>query len=168
MTATVATFAVFLACSDEDPVLPDPPDIPSLTFAPELGVDLSLMTLRNSGLYIRDLVEGTGVRVGTDDGVAFNFAGFVHDGTFVDEGTYPTNMFSPGAIQGIDGEFYYLIGSGQTIAAWDLGLDGMRIGGTRQLVVPPKLAFGANGSLDGRVPPNAVLVYTLETLAAEP
>ena len=44
----------------------------------------------------------------------------------------------------------------------------MRVGGERQLVIPPQLAFGAQGSLDGRVPGNAVLVYVLKLTAAEP
>ena len=60
------------------------------------------------------------------------------------------------------------MGSGQTIAAWDLGLDGMRVGGRRQPAVPPGLAFGGAGSPDGRVPGNAVMVYLLELVRVEP
>ena len=148
---------------------PEPPDIESLVFAPELGVDLAQMTLLASGLYVRDLVAGEGERAGQQVGVRFDYQGWLHDGTPVDQGTYPIDRFSPGAfINPFDGEVYYLIGSGQTIAAWDLGLDGMRVGGKRQLVVPPRLAFGAAGSLDGRVPGNAVMVYVFELLAVEP
>lgn len=164
---TVAV-AVPLSCGGEDPVFPEPPDIESLTFAPELGVDLSQMTLTNSGLYFQDLVVGGGVRIGTGEGVQFTYEGWLHDGTPVDQGIYPVGMFSPGAIQGIDGEWYYLIGSGQTLSGWDVGLDQIRVGSTRKLVIPPHLGFGANGSLDGRVPGNAVLVYDLVILASEP
>ena len=156
-------------CGDEGPVAPEPPDIESLVFAPELGVDLSQMTILESGLYIRDLVTGEGARAGQQVGVRFNYQGWLHDGTPVDKGVYPANQFAPGAyINPFDGEVYYLIGSGETIAAWDIGLDGMRAGGTRQLVVPPRLAFGGLGSPDGRVPGNAVLVYVFELLAVEP
>ncbi len=126
------------------------------------------MTRLPSGLYIRDLQSGAGPEAQPQTGVRFNYQGWLHDGTPVDRGVYPANRFQPGAILGVDGGLYYLLGSGQTIAAWDLGLDGMRAGGVRQLVIPPRLAFGAAGSLDGRVPGGAVLVYRLEMLAIEP
>ena len=162
--------AILIACSSEGgPLEPGPPDIEDLVFAPSLGVDLDLMTRLPSGLYLRDLVAGEGERVGQQRGVRFNFQGWLHDGTPVDEGMYPINQFSPGAfVSPFDGEVYYLLGSGQTIAGWDVGLEGMHVGGTRQLVVPPRLAFGATGSVDGRVPGNAVLVYVMELTAAEP
>ncbi len=127
------------------------------------------MTLLPSGLYIRDLAPGDGAPVGQQQGARFSYRGWLHDGTSVDQGVYPVDRFSPGAfVSPFDGEVYYLVGSGQTIAAWDLGLDGMRAAGRRQLVVPPRLGFGAAGSADGRVPGNAVLVYLFELLAVEP
>ncbi|MCY4399534.1 MAG: FKBP-type peptidyl-prolyl cis-trans isomerase [Gemmatimonadetes bacterium] len=170
LLAALAVFATAMTgCGDDGPVAPEPPDIESLVFAPELNVDLSQMTLTASGLYVRDLVDGDGPRVGQQIGVRFNYQGWLHDGTAVDKGVYPANQFSPGAfISPFDGEVYYLVGSGETIAAWDLGLDGMRSGGTRQLVVPPRLGFGGTGSADGRVPGNAVMVYVFELLAVEP
>lgn len=168
--AGVATLPVLPACGGEsDPVDPGPPDIESLVFAPSLGVDLSEMTLLPSGLYIRDLVVGEGASVGQQQGARFNYQGWLHDGTPVDGGAYPIDQFSPGAfVSPFDGEVYYLVGSGQTIAGWDIGLEGMRVGGVRQVVVPPRLGFGAAGSLDRRVPGNAVLVYRFELLAVEP
>lgn len=167
--AALAAVAGVLGCGGETPVAPEPPDIASLVFAPELGVDLTQMMLLGSGLYVRDLVTGQGERADQQVGVRFNYRGWLHDGTPVDQGVYPFNEFSPGAfVSPFDGEVYYMVGSGQTIAAWDLGLDGMRVGGTRQLVAPPRLAYGAIGSPDGRVPANAVLVYVFELLAVEP
>ncbi|MYI07661.1 MAG: FKBP-type peptidyl-prolyl cis-trans isomerase [Gemmatimonadetes bacterium] len=153
----------------ESPTTPEPPDIESLDFAPGLGVDVSRMTRLPSGLYIRDLEEGAGARAQPQVGARFNYQGWLHDGTSVDMGVYPANQFSPGAfLSPFDGGVYYQVGSGQTIAAWDLGLEGMRLGGRRQLVVPPRLGFGGAGSSDGRVPGNSVLVYVLELLAVEP
>ena len=167
--AALAAVAGVFGCGGETPVEPEPPDIASLVFAPELGVDLAQMMLLGSGLYVRDLVTGDGERADQQVGVRFNYRGWLHDGTPVDQGVYPANEFAPGAfVNPFDGEVYYLVGSGQTIAAWDLGLDGMRVGGTRQLVVPPRLAYGAIGSPDGRVPGNAVMVYVFELLAVEP
>ena len=156
-------------CGGDGPTTPEPPNIAELEYAPSLGVDISRMTRLASGLYIRDLVEGEGARAEPQTGIRFNFQGWLHDGTPVDMGGYPQHQFSPGAfVSPFDNEVYYLLGSGQTIAAWDLGLDGMRVGGRRQLVVPPRLAFGGAGSPDGRVPGNAVMVYVLELLAVEP
>ena len=165
----VVLLALSACGSGSDPVDPGPPDIESLVFAPSLGVDLSRMTLHPSGLYIRDLAPGDGAPVGQQRGARFTFEGWLHDGTPVDQGVYPASEFSPGAfVSPFDGEVYYLVGSGQTIACWDIGLEGMRVGGRRQLVVPPSLGFGAAGSADGRVPGNAVLVYLFELLAVEP
>lgn len=170
LRAGVATLLAVTACGGEsDPLDPGPPDIESLVFAASLGVDLSEMTLLPSGLYIRDLTVGEGASVGQQQGARFSYQGWLHDGTPVDGGEYPIDQFSPGAfISPFDGEVYYLVGSGQTIAGWDIGLEGMRVGGVRQIVVPPRLGFGAVGSLDGRVPGNAVLVYRFELLAVEP
>ena len=169
--ATVGAFLIAsLGCGGENgPVDPGPPDIESLVFAPSLGVDLTRMTRLPSGLYVRDLVEGGGDRVGQQRGVRFNFQGWLHDGTPIDQGMYPLNQFSPGAfVSPFDGEVYYLLGSGQTLAGWDIGLEGMRVGGERQLIIPPNLGFGAGGSPDGRVPGNAVMVYVMELTGAEP
>ena len=167
--AASAVLAAPAACGGEGPTTPEPPNIEELQYAPSLEVDISRMTRLASGLYIRDLVEGEGARAQSQIGVQFNFQGWLHDGTPVDMGSYPQHQFSPGAfVNPFDSEVYYLVGSGQTIAAWDIGLDGMRVGGTRQLVVPPRLAFGGTGSPDGRVPGNAVMVYVLELLALEP
>lgn len=141
----------------------------STVFEDSLGVNLAAMTLLPSGLFIRDLVVGEGASVGQQQGARFKYQGWLHDGTPVSGGKYPVDKSSPGAfVSPFDGEVYYLVGSGQTIAAWDIGLEGMRVGGVRQIVVPPKLGFGAGGSLDGGIPSNAVLVYRFELLAVEP
>lgn len=164
-----AALAAWTACGGDGPTTPEPPSLEELEYAPSLGVDISRMTRLASGLYIRDLAEGEGGRAEPQVGVQFNFQGWLHDGTAVDMGNYPQHQFSPGAfVSPFDNEVYYLVGSGQTIAAWDLGLDGMRVGGRRQLVVPPRLAFGGAGSPDGRVPGNAVMVYLLELVKVEP
>ena len=165
--AFLALSLVF-GCGDDTPTGPEPPDITTLEFAPELGIDLAQMTLTPTGLYYQDLVVGEGLRVGVSEGAQFSYQGWLHDGTEIETGVYPTGPFSPGAIQGVDGEWYYLVGSGNTLSGWDLGLDGMRPGGIRKIIIPPHLGFGASGSADGRVPGNAVVVYVLEVLAVEP
>ena len=57
------------------------------------------------------------------------------------------------------------LSSSTTLEFWRLGVPGMRVGGTRRLVVPPALAFGAAGSASAHVPPNATLVVDVELVS---
>ncbi|NIS18498.1 MAG: hypothetical protein GWN18_00815, partial [Thermoplasmata archaeon] len=77
-----------------------------------LGVNISQMTRHPSGLYYLDVVEGDGPLASTDIGVQITFQGWLHDGTAVDAGVYPGGPQSPGSVLGLDGEWYYLLGSG--------------------------------------------------------
>lgn len=59
------------------------------------------------------------------------------------------------------------LGAGRVIRGWEQGLPGMRIGGTRRLVIPSSLAYGARGAGNGVIPPNATLIFEVELLAVE-
>ncbi len=61
--------------------------------------------------------------------------------------------------------FTFTLGVGQVVPGWDLGTVGMKVGGTRRLVVPPSLAYG--GTRNGRIPPNATLVFDIELLEVQ-
>ena len=131
----------------ESPLSPLPDDV---TFAPALGVDLAAMTRTSTGLYRRDLAEGTGRAAARGGMVAVAYTGWLTDGTQFD--ARPTS--NPLAFR---------LGVGQVIAGWDEGIQGMREGGRRQLVIPAGLAYGASGN--GPIPPNAPLVFLVELVA---
>jgi FKBP-type peptidyl-prolyl cis-trans isomerase len=59
------------------------------------------------------------------------------------------------------------LGAGRVIRGWEQGLPGMKVGGTRRLVIPASLAYGARGAGNGVIPPNATLLFDVELLAVE-
>lgn len=59
--------------------------------------------------------------------------------------------------------FAFTLGSGGVIAGWDQGIPGMRVGGSRTLLIPSAMAYGSRGS--GRVPPNAALVFDVDLIS---
>ncbi len=61
----------------------------------------------------------------------------------------------------------FLVGGGTVMPGWDLGLRGVREGGLRRLIVPPKLGYGEKGSEDGKIPPNATLRFDIEIVKAD-
>jgi FKBP-type peptidyl-prolyl cis-trans isomerase len=62
--------------------------------------------------------------------------------------------------------FQFVLGGGQVIAGWDQGLQGMKVGGKRLLIIPPSLGYGAQQV--GPIPPNSTLVFEVDLLKVEP
>ena len=147
----LAALLALAACrpgSDRPPMNPDPA---TNTYAPALGVDLSRFEKRPSGLYVRDDTVGTGAVAEPGRQVEVHYTGWLTDGDKFD------------ASRDHGESFRFRLGAQEVIAGWDEGVAGMKVGGTRTLVVPPSLGYGAEGA-GGVIPPNAVLVFRVELL----
>lgn len=94
-----------------------------------------------SGLHERDLVTGMGAPADSGDYVAVMYSLWLSDGTHIDQSTVP---------------FTFTIADGDVIRGFDEGVRGMRVNGTRELIVPPSLGYGHNG-YPPVIPPDATL-----------
>ncbi|MEX2527670.1 MAG: FKBP-type peptidyl-prolyl cis-trans isomerase [Gemmatimonadota bacterium] len=126
-------------------------DLTEVSYASELTIDLTAMERTGSGLYFRDDVVGEGTLLESGQDAVLHYTGYFPDGRSFDS--------SPGGPP-----FRIRVGVGRVIRGWDEGLPGMREGGSRTLVIPPELAYGAQGAGGGVIPPNAVLVFQVELL----
>ncbi len=126
-----------------------------LTFAPALNVKLDSTELRPSGLYVHDIVVGTGAVADSMSTAAVHYTGWLADGSKFDSSHDR-------------GEPYrFTVGAEQVIRAWDEGVRGMKVGGKRQLIVPPKLGYGDLG-MPPDIPRMATLVFELELVGVPP
>lgn len=103
-----------------------------------------------SGLKYVDLVEGTGASADQGQTVYVHYTGTLEDGTKFDSSRDRNRPFS------------FKLGAGQVIKGWDEGIASMKVGGRRQLVIPPELGYGARGI--GPIPPNSTLLFDVELL----
>lgn len=107
---------------------------------------------------IVDLSVGPGAAAAVGQTVTVDYAGWFYSATAAEnKGTlFDTSL---------NGQpFSFVLGSGTVIAGWDQGVAGMRVGGTRRLVIPPALAYGAAGR-PPVIPPNATLVFDIALLS---
>lgn len=102
-------------------------------------------------LQIIDTVVGTGPEAHQGDLVRVTYVGTFEDG----------DVFDASYLH--DGYYEFTLGVDSVIEGWHLGVEGMRVGGTRTLIIPPHLAYGERGQ--GSIPPNTTLIFEIELLS---
>ena len=127
------------------------PLIDCSTLATTLAASAATLTTTPSGLQYRDVTVGTGATFATGATVSVRYAGCMTSGLRFDSNEAPGRLFS------------FKLGAGQVIKGWDEGLVGLKVGGRRQLVIPPSLAYGA--VQNGPIPPNSTLVFTIDAIS---
>ncbi len=144
--ALVTVLGLAFGCGNSDKPTtsstPSPPGQMKVTGQP---------TTTPSGLQYWDIVVGTGATATTGSMVKVHYSGFLTTGQKFDSSRDRGEPFS------------FPLGQGQVIKGWDEGVVGMKVGGQRQLRIPPQLGYGAEGA-GGVIPPNATLIFDVELL----
>ena len=113
-------------------------------------------TTTASGLQYDDTVVGTGAEAAKGQQVTVHYTGWLYlDGQQGAKFDSSKDRNDP---------FVFALGAGMVIRGWDEGVQGMKIGGKRTLIIPAELGYGARGA-GGVIPPNATLKFDVELLA---
>jgi FKBP-type peptidyl-prolyl cis-trans isomerase len=107
-----------------------------------------------SGLEYWDIKVGTGPVAETGHQVTVDYTGWLTNGKKFDSSV------------GTGKPFDLLLGGGQVIKGWDEGIVGMKVGGKRQLRIPPDLAYGAQG-YPGLIPPSSTLIFDVRLVSVK-
>ena len=106
-----------------------------------------------SGLQYWDIKVGTGAVAKAGSHVTVHYTGWLTTGKKFDSSVDAHHPFD------------FTIAQGDVIKGWDEGVAGMKVGGKRQLRIPPELGYGAGGS--GPIPPNATLIFDIQLLSVK-
>jgi peptidylprolyl isomerase len=104
-------------------------------------------------LVVTELSEGDGTEATSGSTVSVHYVGVAHSTGEEFDASY--NRGTP---------LQFRLGAGQVIAGWDQGVQGMKVGGRRQLVIPPHLAYGDRGA-GGVIAPGETLVFVVDLVA---
>jgi peptidylprolyl isomerase len=104
-------------------------------------------------LIIKDLIAGTGAVARAGEKLTVNYVGALYGNGKIFDASWNRHQTFP-----------FTLGVGEVIPGWDRGVAGMRVGGRRELIIPPGLAYGKTGS-GNAIPPNATLIFVVDLLA---
>jgi FKBP-type peptidyl-prolyl cis-trans isomerase len=110
--------------------------------------------LPDEKLSLTTVAPGRGVIAHAGDRVSVHYVGTLADGSKFDSSRDRKQPFE------------FVLGRGQVIKGWDQGIEGMKVGEKRKLVIPPSLAYGARGA-PPTIPPNATLVFDVELVKVQ-
>ena len=105
----------------------------------------------SSGLQYIDLTVGAGATAQAGQTVTVHYSGWLENGKKFDSSVDRGQPFS------------FPLGAGRVIKGWDEGVQGMKVGGKRKLIIPSNLGYGARGA-GGAIPPHATLIFEVELL----
>jgi FKBP-type peptidyl-prolyl cis-trans isomerase FkpA len=114
------------------------------------------ITTTQSGLQYDDVTVGEGAEAKAGQNVTVHYTGYLQNA----DGSKGSKFDSS---KDRNDPFEFALGAGMVIRGWDEGVQGMKVGGTRQLIIPADLGYGARGA-GGVIPPNATLIFDVELL----
>jgi len=114
-------------------------------------ISASQFSTTTNGVQFHDITVGSGNITQPGRLLTVHYTGWLESGTKFDSSVDRNDPFQ------------FVLGAGRVIPGWEEGVNGMRVGGHRQLVIPPALAYGASGS-GSTIPPNATLIFEIELI----
>lgn len=113
-----------------------------------------MTTTTSSGLQYEDLTVGNGAEATAGNNVTVHYTGWLQNA----DGSAGRKFDSS---KDRNETFEFPLGAGHVIRGWDEGVQGMKVGGVRKLIIPSELGYGARGA-GGVIPPNATLIFEVE------
>ncbi len=131
---------------------PAPPPAPAPPAAAKPAPAPKGFTKTASGLQYKDVKVGKGQPAKAGDTVTVQYKGWLDNGKVFDTSRKPGRE-----------PFTFTLGQGQVIKGWDEGVEGMKPGGVRELIIPPSIGYGDQDM--GTIPPNSTLHFEVELLS---
>ncbi len=158
-TAVIVLVALAVSVSGQTPATQTPTHKPAQPVRPNTNAPTKVTgdgVKTDSGLQYWDIRVGTGAVAKAGDHVKVHYTGWLTTGKKFDSSVDARQPFD------------FTIGKGDVIKGWEEGVAGMKVGGKRQLRIPPELGYGAAGTPGGPIPPNATLIFDIQLLSIIP